>query len=112
MHLNTLKPLDVKKRISINTTISITHTYMHAKTDHDGGDEVEGDEEDVSKVVPTGAPGLHEPCGVVTGLAPHTVEHDILPVLPRDDTRHQEQGIGEVGKVVVLVDPLHLRLVH
>ena len=50
--------------------------------------------------------------GVVAGHVAKAVNHHILPVLTGDDPTHQQDGVGEGPKVVVLVDSFLLRLVN
>ena len=39
--------------------------------------------------------------GVITWLSRKGTEHDVRPILSRDDTDHHQESIGECGKVVV-----------
>lgn len=87
-------------------------SFIGAFSYHDGGDEVEGDKEEVSKVISTSGVFLQKSQGVVTGKPRHTAQHHVLPVLSSYDTQHEDHGKGEAGKVVVLRDAFLLGLVY
>lgn len=82
---------------------------------HNSSDDIKGRIKKIGQVMSTRIGGIvhaNPISGAVARLARDRTQHDIRPVLSRDDTHHHQQSVGKCGKIVVVVDAYGIRLVN